>query len=175
MISGKRYFERMCKSVASEVDGAGLCAVKNLFCCEAHNELLKTYLTILYNNDEMKYYSFIEEIKDNMSPMSTIASAGNDRITYENIDVAIWGVGEKAEILFDSLRIKEKKIIFIDSDVLKQGKTFLGRDIISPEEAIEKLHMADFYICTSSTAEREIKAMLKNNGIKENHMNWKEN
>lgn len=45
----------------------------------------------------------------------------------------------------------------------------------APEEAMEKLHMADFYICTSLAAENEIRAMLKNNGIKENLMNWKEN
>ena len=56
----------MHKSLGDLDEYKKLAIVKNMFSCEAHNELIKTYLNILYDDEVERYYTYIEEIKQYM-------------------------------------------------------------------------------------------------------------
>ena len=65
-ISGKGYFDRMCECVSYMADREKMAVVKNTFSCEAHKELLKTYLDLCYENKIEEYSKYIDVIKQYM-------------------------------------------------------------------------------------------------------------
>lgn len=75
--------------------------------------------------------------------------------------VLIWGTGSHAQRSLASGAIPASKIAaFIDSDPSKQGKTLLGRPILSPERAMGLHPKAPALILAASAAERSIRAAL---------------
>lgn len=171
VISGKNYFEQMCKCVNELNDRKKMAAVKNLFSCEAHVELLKTYLDILYENEIEKYNEYKEKIKHYMkfSGEKNWDKKVNENNFYE-ADTVIWGIGKKAEILYKKLQLKGKKIVFTDKNCLKQGLLFCEKQVISPEDVVSNYRKAEIYICTSEKSALEIQEFLEKNNI-----DWKKN
>lgn len=170
-ISGKSYFERMCKCVNYLDDRKKLAAVKNIFSCEAHNELVRTYLTLLYENEIEKYSRFVDVIKQYMRYSGE--ESWNKEVNanaLQKADIVIWGIGKKAELLYKEMCSKGKEIVFADKNCLKQGLLFCGKQVVSPQEVISNYGKAEIYICTSKKSALEIQEFL----IK-NHMIWKEN
>lgn len=170
-MSGKTYFEQMCKCANQIEDRKKLALVKNLFSCESHNELLKTYLDLHYENEMEKYSKLVTEIKQYMrfSGEENWGKEVNENVFCE-ADVAIWGIGKKAEILCKEMQIRGKEVVFVDKNCLKQGLSFCGKQVVSPEEVISNYRKAEIYICTSKKSALEIQEFL----IK-NRMIWKEN
>ncbi|MDE6568599.1 MAG: CapA family protein [Lachnospiraceae bacterium] len=172
VVSGKKYFDNLCKQIITAQDEKRNCLAKNLFSCEAHRELLKTYLTILYESTEKAYLPYIENIKRDMRISDKI---GEKRICRtDNTDTVIWGIGKKAENLFYKLKSQKRQIVFVDKDILKQGLKFLDEEIISPEDAIRQFGKACFYICTSPESRDGIVSVLKENGIRNGQIFFEE-
>lgn len=167
-VSGKIYFEKMCECVKNMEDRKNLAVVKNSFSCEAHNELLKTYLGLYYENEIEEYGEYINVIKRYMRFFGRENETEN-KSTLRKEKVIIWGISKKAESFYYKMRSK-KDIVFADKSPLKQGLLFCGKSIISPEEVISNYKNADIYICTTEKSAWEIKKFLK-----DNHVIWKEN
>lgn len=170
LMSGKTYFESLCKKIMSGQEEEFISLAKDLFCCEAHNELLKTYLNIRYENTQKRYSSYINEIKEKMKVLNNIEQNEYPISDEMNIDTVIWGVGRKAENLFYQIVRQRRRITFVDKDIRKQGLRFLGIEIVSPETAIKEFREADFFICTSGESKGEIESVLRNSRIGEKHI-----
>lgn len=173
IIHGKSYLNAMYKNLGNLDDKKKLAVVKNMFSCEAHNELIKTYLNILYDDEVEKNYIYVDEIKQYMRIYDRFFRINTNENCDEHLSenkVIIWGVGEKAEILYKEMKNKGKKCVFVDKNVLKQQMNYLGEYIISPEEALCKYKGNDIYICTSEKSAEEIKRSLNDKGIKNVHV-----
>lgn len=166
IIKGKAYLDLMGKELTSMSDEEkSHCVTKNIFSCESHNELITTYSNCIYYGEDSHDLSIFFEIKEDMK-YTKFRMADDMSYKPTNIDTVLWGVGKKAEMLFYHLEAMGKQIVFVDKNIMKQGFSFLGRKIISPEEAVEQFKDADFYICTSPESEVEIAAILKENNCK---------
>lgn len=165
-MSGKMYFERMCKSIQDLGNRKELSVVKNMFSCEAHNELMRTYLNLLYNNEIEKYKKYEKEIKRYMQfPGENTAGQEVNEKDSSEVNTVIWGIGRKAELLYRKMCSKGKVIVFADKSCLKQGLLFCGKQIVSPEDVIRNYKKAEIYICTSEKSALEVQEFLKENNI----------
>lgn len=164
-MSGKNYFEQMCKCVNYLDDRKKLASVKNIFSCEAHNELVKTYLAVLYENEVEKYSKLIDEIKKYMRYSGEKSWNKEVNENVHKADVVIWGIGKKAELLYKKMCSKGKEIVFADKNRLKQGLIFCGEQIVSPEDVISNYREAEVYICTSEKSVLEVQEFLRKNDI----------
>lgn len=99
-MSGRMYFERMCKGIQDLEDRRKLAAVKNMFSCEAHNELMRTYLNLLYDNEIGKYREYEKQIKYYMNfPLKNIVEQDSTEKSISESDAVIWGISKKGGIV----------------------------------------------------------------------------
>lgn len=74
----------------------------------------------------------------------------------------IWGAGEKGERIFRHLEA-ENVIAFVDSNRDRTGKMFLGKDVISVEQYLEKY--SDFFIIIAHSDETQAVKILESREI----------
>ncbi len=132
---------------------------KNLFCCEAHNEVMKRYLEMTISG-EVPNLSDIRYIKDNMTT-NTNTEESSDNIC--RAEIVIWGCGSRAERAVTEY--ESKKIVIVDNDQIKQGLYFMGYLVISPDKVVESNKIARYIICTGVNSYYDIERILKECGI----------
>ncbi len=168
-MSGAAYFKLMCRSAVNVEDRGNLSHIKNMFSCESHDELLRTYLNLKYKHEIGKFAEKSSEIKWHMRMLEDSFWCGGQRgKILDETDCFIWGISQKASILFEKLKVCNRKIVFVDKDPLKQGLAFMGNEIISPDELVYHYKDQEIYICTTQKSALEIKKYLKKNGIEKN-------
>lgn len=164
--SGKMHYEALKHCIAKD-DKYSFNIVKNLFSCEAHNELLTTYLNLYYYEPGFEYkdkFRFIQKYinaihENNIINNKTVYRTKNNKICV------LWGVGEKAEKIYKNIMNEHYEIRVIDKDFYKQGFYFFHSKIESPESVIFENTEATYYICTSKIHIENIKLELLLAGV----------
>jgi poly-gamma-glutamate synthesis protein (capsule biosynthesis protein) len=174
-VKGNELISTLKKCMNDIDDVNSLCVVKNLFSCEAHEETMETYLNMKYEKHENNYYKEISEIKDYINISDWVLQL-NMKINHseslspkENI-IICWGVGKKAEDIYNDYNSKGFQIIFTDADRFKRGLYYINNLVISPEEAISCYKDAIFYICTGEKNVDSVKNRLLNAGISQDRI-----
>ena len=114
----------------------------------------KNYLLVTYMNELLELYSLT---KINIELFIKILIKRN----YRNC--VFYGAGETAKVIIKVMRDMPKldfKLLFlIDDDIKKQGKRFMGYDVVSCGDI--KKYNADAIVITSCVYEKEIRNKLK--------------
>ena len=164
---GKRNFDILKSHLIDEDTKRNFALITNLFTCEIHTEVLKAYVNLKFNEIDSDYFEELEYIK------KLINWAGKSFFNrnYDNppkSTVIIWGFSERAVKLLNELENDPERIniFFIDRDFYKQGFTYKGYFIKSPDISTSYKN-AIFYICTQDKYVDSIKTYLMANNINE--------
>jgi len=84
--------------------------------------------------------------------------------------VIIWGAGLHTEILFHTTQLFKsigREFLLIDSDLMKQGKTWRGVPILSPDSASEAYSRADWLVISTYQGQEEVRDQALKAGFRE--------
>lgn len=88
-------------------------------------------------------------------------------IFTQGMRYAIWGAGTYGKIAYEQIKEKQGKIVFYcDSDKEKWQDSYMGKQIISPEELLSRRDEYDMVVI-ASLAYNDISQVLLNVGLKE--------
>ena len=137
-LMGKYRFKALIKGIQDIDNIDSFCIVKNLFSCEAHRELMKTYLDLKYDDLLTEYETEMCEIRKNINIskfiLTDIVKTEEQKDSMLSLrTIVCWGIGEKAEQVYRKYEPEGYQIVFADADKLKQGLSYLGKLIIAPE------------------------------------------
>lgn len=157
-----------------------LCSIKNMITCEAHNEVLRTYLSILYeskNGLQLSVNDIVDESRANEIKKYISIDQFEKQKPFNNSAVCqiLWGYGVAAHKKYAKLSAEgyaEQEILLVDNDTFKQGLFYNGNKIISPKDAMQRYKTAAWNICTSRKYFNEIHSMLIQNGVPDNNIQY---
>lgn len=139
-------------------------AIKNLFSCESHSEVMRE----IFNPNNSFYncnYECESIIKHNMKVRDYLESNNIKNIGTEK-DFYLWGCNERAASLIELLKKTSDlhRIGIIDKDAIKQGLSFAEVEVVSPEYAKHHANGAKFIVCVRrelvSSVVSELREML---------------
>ncbi len=131
---------------------------KNLFSCEAHNELIRRYF-------EMNVRSIIPDDSDKTYIKKTMIRELDNKLKPTEIGeaVVLWGCSKKTEKAI--CEYKDNRIVLVDRDQVKQELYFMGYPVMRPEDIMVTNRKSLFVICTNKSSYCDIADHLRNNGI----------
>lgn len=142
-----------------------ICGVRNLFSCEAHNEVMREYFRLkcddkieTYNDFTIKKYM---RIRDWMNDSDK--DSDNSHKTTNDF-VVLWGISKKTAQMINEFS-GDNEIVIIDRDKIKQGLRYKGITVQSPDTAIKCHRDARFVLCTDKRHHDEIATFLKSSGV----------
>ena len=141
--------------------------VKNLFSCEAHNELICTYLNNKYYEMGSDYSNYEKEIKKYIN--FNFKNVEKNFLKNDKV-VVLWGITSRTLDKLKELDSEDNIIYLVDRDKRKQGFSLYGNLIYSPEYVLNNTKNAYFYIGTTIDTYQNIKEYLLNNGIDREHI-----
>ena len=167
--SGVKQYEILKKHIANDDNIYSASIVKNLFTCEAHNELLRTWLNLRYYEPYENYEEDFEAVRKYINILHYGLRTEEDKSfeTKKEEKYVLWGVSKKAEEIYKKLKDSRYEIFLIDKNPNKQGFSFMGIIIESPEAVISRNIDATYYICTSEMYVEEIRDYLISLGVSE--------
>ena len=165
--SGIRHYETLKKHIVDDDNIYSANIVKNLFTCEAHNELLRTWLNLRYYESCENHAKDFETVRKYINILHYGVRIEDDKSceTNKGEKYVLWGVSKKAEEIYKSLKDRKCEFFLIDKNPNKQGFSFLGMIIESPEDVISQNIDATYYICTSEMYVEEIRDYLISLGV----------
>lgn len=165
--NGEYMYNILKQNLVKDQDKYCFNVVKNLFSCEAHNELICTYLNNKYYETDSDYSVYEEEIKKyinfNLKKVEKNFSKNEKAIV-------LWGITSKTFEKLKELDRKDNIIYLVDIDKRKQGFLLYGNLIHSPEYVLNNTKDTYFYIGTSIDTYQKIKKYLLNKGIDREHI-----
>lgn len=166
LYSGRKHYEILKYCISNNGNDYLNNIVKNLLSCEAHNELLTSYLNLQYYEKKANYEKEFKMIQKYIN-VSWLDDEINSKKNNLKKRCILWGVSEKAERIYKQLKDQNYKIMVVDKDFNKQGFYFFNSRISSPDDVISKNKDATYYICTSKVHIEKIKLYLLLEGVPE--------
>ncbi len=177
-LRGMRYVDLLYDSTQTSEKEVSLLWLKNLFCCESHNELIRTTLTIRMNGafDEFQKDSWkLKEIIAVPIQINIDENIVNLKFEQRRINVndkqkvIIWGVGKAGQYAYYMLKKQNiNQILLCDIDLLKQGGSVMDQVVRKPEEVITG--DAFFLICINEKKYIDVKKWLLANDVCEENI-----
>ncbi len=159
--NGANLYHILKNAISKDENKYSFDIVKNLFSCEAHNELITAFLNNRYYCPDADFSDGVKEIKKYINVKEAYETA--EMVSSKNI--ALWGITEKTMTeLGKYTDLKGANIFIVDQDQLKQGLLVDGVVIISPEEVLTK-KIDLFRIGTGEKNYKKICEYLVNNGF----------
>jgi len=166
-LKGESLFSEL-KKLIRMTDEMSKARVKNLFTCEAHNELLTNYVSFLTENvtsGDKKYSRLLLKYRQIRTCLG-MDKREPKNILLENEDVNIlWGVSAKSKKIASQYEMNKQVVCFVDTDVLKQGMYWRNHRILAPKVAAKIYKNATWHICTRNIFHKEIEKELLNMGV----------
>lgn len=148
----------------SKVDINARARVKNLFSCEAHNELLRHYFAQEYLQNRVVNFE---------KKLAFVLEAANCEIlndTFSRIRFVFWGISEKSKRYINWIERElgnVDSIAIIDKDYHKQGKLFWGCRVYPPVFLSKVDKLEKLFLCTREEYWPSIRGELSFYGIEE--------